>query len=77
MVWGIFIRCNSMYNLENLRASPAIEGPQAEIRRYLAPDGCKFRPGEAHVSSGESRTLFEFKLKVDEKRQTLTKFDDI
>jgi hypothetical protein len=22
-----------------IRASPAVEGPQAEIRRYLAPDG--------------------------------------
>jgi hypothetical protein len=53
---------------EGVRASPAVEGPQAEIRRYLAPDGCKFRPGEAHVSSGEPRTLFEFKYKVDEKR---------
>jgi hypothetical protein len=60
-----------------IRASPAVEGPQAEIRRYLAPDGCKFRPGEAHVYSGEPRALFEFKLKVDEKRQTLTKFDEI
>jgi hypothetical protein len=51
-----------------LRASLAVEGPQAEIRRYLAPDGCKFRPGEAHVSSGEPRIFFEFKHKVDEKR---------
>jgi hypothetical protein len=62
------------YNL--LRASPAVEGPQAKIRHYLVPDGCKFRPGEAHVSSGEPRTFFEFKLKVDEKRETLTKFDE-
>jgi hypothetical protein len=49
----------------HLRASPAVEDPQAEIRRYLASDGCKFRPGEAHVSNGEPRALFEFKLKVD------------
>jgi hypothetical protein len=60
--------------LPNVRASPAVEGPQAEIRRYLAPDGCKFRPEE--VSSSEPRALFEFKLKVDEKRQTLMKFDE-
>jgi hypothetical protein len=59
-----------------IRGSPAVEGPQAKIRRYLASDGCKFRLGEAHVSSGEPRALFEFKLKVDEKRQTLTKFDE-
>jgi hypothetical protein len=47
-----------------LRASPAVEGPQAEIQRYLAPDGCKFRPGEAHVSSREPRTFFEFKVEL-------------
>jgi hypothetical protein len=52
-------------NAKLLRASPAVEGPQAEIRRYLAPDGCKFRPGEARVSSGEPRVFFEFKLKVN------------
>jgi hypothetical protein len=63
--------------MEGVRASPAVEGPQAEIRRYLAPDGCKFRPGEAHIFSGELMALFEFKLKVDEKRRTLTKFDEI
>jgi hypothetical protein len=44
-----------------LRASPAVEGPQAKIRRYLASDGCKFRPGEAHVSSGESRAFLNSK----------------
>jgi hypothetical protein len=60
-----------------VRASSAVEGPQAEIRRYLAPDGWKFWPGEAHVSSGEPRALFEFKQKVDEKRRTLTKFRNI
>jgi hypothetical protein len=60
-----------------LRASTAVEGPQAEIRRYLAPDGCKFWLGEAHVSSGEPMTHFEFKLKVDEKQRTLTKLRDI
>jgi hypothetical protein len=60
----------------NIRASPAVEGPQAEIQRYLAPDGYKFRSGEAHISSGEPRALFEFKFKVDEKRRTLTKFDE-
>jgi hypothetical protein len=60
-----------------LRASPAVEGSQAKIRRYLAPDGRKFQPGEAHVSSGEPRALFEFKHKVDEKRQSLAKFRDI
>jgi hypothetical protein len=59
-----------------LRASPAVEGPQAEIRRYLAPNRCKFWLGEAHVSSGELRTHFEFKLKDDEKRRTLMKFDE-
>jgi hypothetical protein len=63
--------------VSNIRASPAVEGPQTEIRRYLAPDGCKFRPWEAHVSSGEPRALFEFKFKVDEKRRTLMKFDEI
>jgi hypothetical protein len=47
---------------QSIRASPAVEGPQAEIRRYLAPDGCKFQPGKAHVSSGEPRGIFEFKL---------------
>jgi hypothetical protein len=62
---------------KDVRASPAVEGPQAKIRRYLAPDGCKFRSGEAHISSGEPMALFEFKLKVDEKRRTLTKFDEI
>jgi hypothetical protein len=60
-----------------LRASPAVEGPQAEIWRYLAPDGCKFRPGEAHVSSGEPRAFFEFKLEVGEMRRTMTKTRDI
>jgi hypothetical protein len=45
-----------MGQIAGLRASPAVEGLQAEIRRYLAPDGCKFRPGEAHVSSDEKRT---------------------
>jgi hypothetical protein len=58
-----------------VRASPAVEGPQTEIRCYLAPDECKFWPGEAHVSSGEFRTFFEFKVEVDEMRRTLTKFD--
>jgi hypothetical protein len=50
----------------DLRASPSVEGPQAEIQRYLALDGCKFRSGKVHVSSGESRAFFEFKLKVGE-----------
>jgi hypothetical protein len=59
-----------------IRASPAVEGPPAEIRRYLASDGCKFRPGETHVFSGEPRAFFEFKVKVDEKRRTLMKFDE-
>jgi hypothetical protein len=59
-----------------LRASPAVEGPQAEIRRYLALDGCNFWPGEAHISSGEPRALFVFKVEVDEMRQTLMKFDE-
>jgi hypothetical protein len=59
-----------------VRASPAVEGPQAEIRLYLALNGCKFWHGETHISSGEPRTHFEFKLKVDEKRRTLTKFDE-
>jgi hypothetical protein len=63
--------------LNCIRASPAVEGPQAEIQHYLASNGCKFRPGEAYVSSGEPRVLFEFKQKVDEKRRTLTKFRDI
>jgi hypothetical protein len=63
-------------NNSKVRASPTVEGPQAEIRRYLAPDGYKFQSGEAHVSSGELRTHFEFKLKADEKRRTLTKFDE-
>jgi hypothetical protein len=61
-------------------ASPVVEGPQAEIRRNLAPDGCKFQSGEAHVFSGESRALFEFKLKVDETAQSkrnFIKFKDI
>jgi hypothetical protein len=58
----------TIYIGDALRASPAVEGPQAKIRRYLAPDGCKFWPGEAHVFSGEPRTFFEFKHKVDEKR---------
>jgi hypothetical protein len=49
-----------------VRASPAVEGPQAEIRRYLAPDDVNFSLGEAHVSSGEPRALFKFKQKVDE-----------
>jgi hypothetical protein len=72
------LNSSSIYSKEtSVRASPAVEGPRTEIRRYLAPDGCKFRPGEAHVSSGEPRALFEFKLKVDEKRRTLMKFRDI
>jgi hypothetical protein len=62
--------------LPPFRASPAVEGPQAEIRRYLAPDGCKFRPGEAHVSSDKPGEIFKFKHKVDEKRQSLAKFDE-
>jgi hypothetical protein len=61
----------------SLRASPIVEGPEDEIRRYLAPDGCKFWSGEVYISSDEFRTLFEFKQKVDEKRRTLTKFRDI
>jgi hypothetical protein len=60
-----------------IRASPVVEGPQAKIRRYLAPDGCKFRPGEAHVSSGESRRIFEFKLNTMKKGQSSAKFDKI
>jgi hypothetical protein len=58
-----------------LRASPTIEGPQAEIRRYLAPDGYKFWSEKVHVFSDEPMTLFKFKLKIDEKRQILTKFN--
>jgi hypothetical protein len=54
---------------KSLRISPAVEGPPAEIRRYLAPDGCKIRPGEAHIFSIEPRALFKFKVKVDEKRR--------
>jgi hypothetical protein len=72
LVWGARLARLTL----GFRASPAVEGPQAKIRRYLVPNGCKFRPGEAHVSSGEPRTLFEFKLKVDKKRRTLTKFDE-
>jgi hypothetical protein len=61
-----------MIDAFKVRASPAVEDPQAEIRRYLAPDGCKFWPGEAHISSGESRAFFEFKLEVHEMRRTMT-----
>jgi hypothetical protein len=56
-----------------LRASPAVEGPQAEIQHYLAPDGCKFWPREAHVSSGEPRALLEFKLQVQQKAENFDK----
>jgi hypothetical protein len=59
-----------------VRASPAVESPQAEIRRYLAPDGCKFWHVEAHVSSGEPIAFFEFKVEVDEIRRSLMKFDE-
>jgi hypothetical protein len=52
----------------SLRASSIVEGPKAEIRRYLAPDGCKFRSGKACVSSGEPRAFFEFKVEVDKMR---------
>jgi hypothetical protein len=38
-----------------IRASPVVGAPQAEIRRYLAPDECKIQPGEAHFPSGEPR----------------------
>jgi hypothetical protein len=64
------------------RVSISVEGHREEqlqseerIQEVLVPDGYKFRSGEAHVFSGEPRTHFEFKLKVDEKRRTLTKFD--
>jgi hypothetical protein len=75
-----FPKFESKYRGFMLRASPAVEGPQAKIRRYLAPDGCKFRPGEAHVSSGEPRGIFEFKLNMTKKvkvRRNLIKFRDI
>jgi hypothetical protein len=51
----------SKHSLEHLQ-----RGSQAEIRRYLVPDGCKIRLGEAHVSSREPRMFFEFKVELDE-----------
>jgi hypothetical protein len=53
-----FLNGPHLKGTNSVRASPA---------GHLAPDGCKFRPGEVHVSSGEPRTRFEFKYKVDEK----------
>jgi hypothetical protein len=43
-----------------VRASPVVGAPQAEIRRYLVPDGCKIRPREVHFSSGEPREKNEY-----------------
>jgi hypothetical protein len=43
----------------------------------LAPDGCKFRPGEAHVSSGEPRGIFELKLNMTKNVQSSEKYRDI
>jgi hypothetical protein len=58
---------NRMFtSVADSKSIPAVEGPQAEIRRYLALDGCKFWPGEAHVSSRESRMFFEFKVELGE-----------
>jgi hypothetical protein len=57
-----------------VRASPA---PQAEIRCYLAPNGCKFRPGETYVSSGEPRGIFEFKLNKTKNVYSSAKYRDI
>jgi hypothetical protein len=47
----------------SVRASPAVEAPEDEIRRYLAPDRCKIRLGEAHFPSGEPRGKVECKHK--------------
>jgi hypothetical protein len=65
-----------VFFLNRKTASPAVLGPQAEIRRYLAPDGYKFRPGEAHVSSREPRTFFEFKVELGEFWRIQTKLDE-
>jgi hypothetical protein len=51
------------------KSIPVVEGSQAKILRYLAPDECKIRSGEAHLTSGESTAFFKFKVKVDENRQ--------
>jgi hypothetical protein len=50
-------------SVRELRASLAVRTPQAEIRRYLAPDGYKIWSWKAHFPSGELRGKVEFKHK--------------
>jgi hypothetical protein len=52
-----------LYPILKLRASPAVGAPQAKIRRYLAPDGCKIWPGETYFRGGEPKGKVEFKHK--------------
>jgi hypothetical protein len=46
-----------------IRASSVVGASQAEIRHYLAPDGCKIRSGEALLLIGEPMEKGEFKHK--------------